>query len=95
MWVMFAGIVLWRMVLEEDQCFGGQSTGCGGSHQSVGVKDSPGRVALKIFSHFVIQQICLPLIRASYGQDRVLVTFKQCQLRHTVFFFINFNSVDI
>lgn len=53
------------------------------------------RLALKVFGHFAMQQICLPFIRTSYGQDRALVTFKQCQLKHTVIFFINFNSVDI
>lgn len=94
---MFTGIVLWRTVLKEDLWFGGsqlcQSIGWGGSDQGVGVKDSPGRVTLKVlvFGHFVMQQMYLPFIRTSYGQDRALVTFKQCQLKHTVCFFFPIN----
>lgn len=71
MWVMFTGIVLWRMVLKEDLCFGGgqlcQSIGWGGSDQSVGVKDSPGRVTLRVlvFGHFVMHQMYLPFIRTA------------------------------
>lgn len=72
--------------------FGGQlcqSIGWGGSDQTVGVKDSLDRLTLKVpvFCHFVMQQIYLPFIRTSYGQDRTLVIFKQCQLKHTDFLF--------
>lgn len=51
MWVMCEGSILWRMVLMEDPCWGGQlcqSIGWRGSDQSVGMTDSPNRVTLKI-----------------------------------------------
>lgn len=89
MWVMFEGIV-WRLGLKGDLCFGGgqlwQSIGWGGGDQRM--KGGPCRVTLKVlvFGNLVMQQIYLPFIRTSCGHYRVLVTFKQCQLKHTVFF---------
>lgn len=83
------------MVLKEDLCFGGGQlclpTGRGGSGQSVGVTDSPGRVTLKVlvFGHFVIHAadifaIHKDLLWAGQGTSNIQAMSAQT---HCLFFF--------